>query len=537
VSVYGTAVYGADTYGVPSGVWPFLQVWIGTTREAESLILDDPDRGLLDDATLGDNLGFVWENITESIVDDGVRINRGSTRSQGPYFRYEAGAATFRLVNQDGTFDPTNPSSIYTVAGQTQLRPSLPVRIDATYQGVTYPLFIGYVTQWDVTYPSAGTSVSTVDVACTDAVGVLAAADKAASPEQGSSDTVADRIDRVLDNVGWPVDGRSLEVSATESLRPTTMSQPAWTDILLAVDSFNGYAYAERTGTIVYRTKSSFPRRPSVRFGEDGIAIDDLRVTSDVEQVFNVVKLGRVNSSVVAVEDSDSRALYGLRGFSRSDLLCSTDDQVSESLDYILSQFADLQLRVESVRVSPTDAESASTWQQLLDLEVLTRMATTVSTPDGREIEIEGLVRGISLDVTRFGWRWTLSTTQAPDRGGEFTLDSETDGLLAQFTEFQVQVLTGFYDWLASPVSGYAAVAATVTFEDLIDTITINPFPPYNVIRRNIGALQQYLQTLAWSPSAVFQFNDDLTTTYDDQLSTLVSAVADSPDYPELAAF
>ena len=333
MGVYGSAVYGTDTYGVPSGVWPFLQVWIGTTREAESLILDDPDRGLLDNATLGDNLGFVWENITESIVDDGVRINRGSTRSQGPYFRYEAGAATFRLVNQDGTFDPTNPSSIYTVAGQTQLRPSLPVRIDATYQGVTYPLFIGYVTQWDVTYPSAGTSVSTVNVACTDAVGVLAAADKAQSPEQGSSDTVAGRIDRVLDNVGWAEDGRSLEVSATESLQSTTMSQPAWTDILLAVDSFNGYAYAERTGTIVYRTKSSFPRRPSVRFGEDGIAIDDLRVTSDVEQVFNVVKLGRVNSTVVAVEDSDSRALYGLRGFSRSDLLCSTDDQVSESLD------------------------------------------------------------------------------------------------------------------------------------------------------------------------------------------------------------
>ena len=333
MGVYGSAVYGTDTYGVPSGVWPFLQVWIGTTREAESLILDDPDRGLLDNATLGDNLGFVWENITESIVDDGVRINRGSTRSQGPYFRYEAGAATFRLVNQDGTFDPTTPSSIYTVAGQTQLRPSLPVRIDATYQGVTYPLFIGYVTQWDVTYPSAGTSVSTVDVACTDAVGVLAAADKAASPEQGSSDTVAGRIDRVLDNVGWAEDGRSLEVSATESLQSTTMSQPAWTDILLAVDSFNGYAYAERTGTIVYRTKSSFPRRPSVRFGEDGIAIDDLRVTSDVEQVFNVVKLGRVNSTVVAVEDSDSRALYGLRGFSRSDLLCSTDDQVSESLE------------------------------------------------------------------------------------------------------------------------------------------------------------------------------------------------------------
>jgi hypothetical protein len=524
VSVYGTAVYGADTYGVPSGVWPFLQVWIGTTRESESLVLDDPDRGVLDDATLGDNLGFVWDNVTDDVVDQGVSINRGSTRSQGPYFRFEAGAASFQLVNQGGKYDPTNSSSIYTVAGQTQLRPSLPIKIEATYQGEVYPMFIGYVSKWDVTYPSVGASVSTVDVVCTDVVGVLSAADKAESPQQGAGDTVAARIDRVLDNVGWPADGRQFESSTTESLQATTMSQSAWTDILLAVDSFNGYVFADRTGTLVYRTKSSFPRRPSVRFGENGISIDDLRVTSDVEQVYNSVKLGRVGATVVAVEDSNSRALYGLRGYNRSDLLCATDDQVSQSLDYVLSQFADLQLRVEAVRVSATDADSASTWQALLGIEVLTRMATTVVTPDAREIEIEGLLRGLSLTVTRFGWSWVLSTTQAPDRGGEFTLDSETDGVLAPFTGFQVQVLSGWYQWLATS-TGLAPGASTLTFNNLSSG-------------SSVGTLREYLAiTLGWSIQEAIRFDSELCEVYSAEFDRLISSVVNSLDYPELAAF
>ncbi|MGA1076458.1 MAG: hypothetical protein ACO307_15200, partial [Ilumatobacteraceae bacterium] len=330
MALYGIDRYGSATYGPPSEAWPYLQVFIGTSRESDSLILDDPDRGILDDATLGDNLGFAWESVANYVTDSGVVINRGSTRSQGPYFRYEAGRASFTLVNQDGAFDPTNTTSPYFIGGVSQLRPSLPVKVEALFKGVTYTLFVGYVDRWEVTYPGAGNTTSVVEVSCTDIVGVLAAADPLESVAQGTGDTVAARIDRILDKVGQGDEVRDFDVATTETLQATTMAQAAWTDILLAADSFNGYVYADRAGVLQYRTKSNFPRAASVNFGEGGIPVEGLHITSDVEQVYNVVKLGRAGSSVVAVEDTTSRALYGLRGFQRGDLICTDDDQVSQ---------------------------------------------------------------------------------------------------------------------------------------------------------------------------------------------------------------
>lgn len=535
MALYGIDRYGVGTYGPPSDAWPYLQVFIGTSRESESLILDDAERGILDDATLGDDLGFTWETVTNDVLDQGVSINRGSTRNQGPYFRYEAGTASFSLVNQDGRYDPTNTASPYFLGGVTQLRPSLPVKIEALYQGVVYPLFIGYVDRWEVTYPGRGTTTSTVSVTCNDIVGVLAVADKPESPEQGADDTVAARLDRIFDNIGLADDVRDFQVDTLETLQSTNLARDAWTEALVTADSFNGYLYADRVGTLRYRTKSSFPRSPSVRFGDGGIPVEGARITSDVEQVYNVVKLGRVYSTVGAVEDIDSRALYGLRGYSRSDLICTTDEQVANSLDYVLSQFSDLRLRVEAINVTAADTDDPTKWQALLGLDVLTRVATTITTPDARQVSVEGLVRGITLRAGRFTWDWTISTTQAPDRGGNFTLDSDTDGLLAVFTNQQVQVLTGWYEWLATE-SDYAAVASTLTFNDLsfLEVIFGSPTVGYLILL----TLRDYLtDELGWTEQEATRFDRDFGRFYSDEWTRLISSVADLPDYPTLAAF
>lgn len=535
MGLYGIDRYGTGTYGPPSEAWPYLQVFIGTSRESEALILDDPDRGILDDATLGDDIGFVWETITADVLDQGVTINRGSTRSQGPYFRYEAGTATFSLVNQDGRYDPTNTTSEYFIGGVSQLRPSLPVKVEALYRGIVYPLFIGYVDRWEVTYPGRGTTTSTVNVTCNDIVGVLAAADKPESPEQGTGDTVAARLDRIFDNVGLADDLRDFQVDTLETLQATNLARDAWTDALLAADSFNGYLYAERAGVLKYRTKSSFPRAASVRFGEGGIPIEGARITSDVEQVYNVVKLGRAESTVGAVQDDQSRALYGLRGYSRSDLICTTDEQVSQSLDYVLSQFSDLQLRVEAINVTAADTDDPSKWAALLGMEVLTRIATTINTPDGREVAVDGLVRGLTLRASRFTWDWTISTTQAPNRGGNFTLDADPEGVLAVFTNEQVQVLTSWYEWLSTE-SSYAPTASTLTFNDLLWLEVVFGFPTIGF--SILLTLRDYLtDELGWTTQEATRFDREFGKFYRDEWTRLISSVATLPTYPELAAF
>ena len=462
--------------------YPSPVVQIGTSIGSGSLTLDDPTEGLLDTGTLGDALGYVWSDITADVrASQGVNINRGSTRGQGPYFRYEAGRASFSLDNRTGVYDPfnlgelTSTTSVYgtatygsgvygsgtttvygtgtygtgvygsggydvgsvawtggspfTVAGRTLLRPGLPVRISAELNGDTFDLFVGFVDTWGVTYPANAVD-SVVNVTAYDAAGMLSAADPNASPAQGAGENAGHRINRVLDNVSWSDTLRTVDTDTADSLQPTTMARSAWTEILLVADSTNGYLFVDRSGAPTFSSKSRFPRRPDMSFGVGGVPVRNLRVSSDADQVYNVVKLARAGGVEQSLEDETSKAENRLRGYARSDLVLDTDDQVMVSVEYVLSQFKDWRLRIEGFEPVLTGESDNGLWVDMLRLDMLTRHSASFMTTDGRNVTDEGLVRGLSLSIRPFDWRWVVSTVRAPQALGQFTLDDLADGVL-----------------------------------------------------------------------------------------------------------
>ena len=409
---------------------PTALVQIGTAVGSGSLILDDAAEGLLDTAVLGDALGYVWADITAHLrAADGISINRGSTRNQGPYFRYEAGRASFVVDNRDGLFDPFNLAGTYVAGGKSLLRPGLPVRIQADYEGTIFTLFVGFVDAWDVSFP-ANAFDSIVDVTAYDSAGVFAAADQGAAGEQGAGENAGERINRVLDNIGWDEGLRNIEAGTTDALQPTTLAQPAWTEMLLTADSVNGYLFVDRFGAPTFQSRSNFPRTPTQFFGTGGNPIRNLKISSDADQVFNVIKFARTGGSVQVAQDAVSQAENRVRGYARSDLIVNSEDQVLGSANYVLSQHKDLVLRVEGFDPVLSDTSAAALWADMLRLDMLSRHSSSFITTDGRAIVDEGLVRGLALKITPFDWRWTISSAQAPDPLGSFTLDSVFDGIL-----------------------------------------------------------------------------------------------------------
>src|SRR5665213_1405954 len=75
------------------------------------------------------------------------------------------------LTNQDGRFSPWNTGSPYYVVGSVLgLVPGHPVRIQATWLGITHNVFYGYVKGW---VPAYGMTKSDITLQCYDVLALL----------------------------------------------------------------------------------------------------------------------------------------------------------------------------------------------------------------------------------------------------------------------------------------------------------------------------------------------------------------------------
>lgn len=468
--------------------WPTLTVRIATSASTDAFTLDDDPRGELANLStddlygLGDTFGRTWSDITTSVRSDaGIRINRGSTRQQGPFFVFESGQLQFELDDRSGDFDPLNLDGPYVSAGVSQLIPGLPVTVSATHAGTTWVLFTGYVDSWNKTYPGEGNTDSVVQVMASDPAAYL----QKALPNQvaavGSGEYVHQRLDRLMDAVSWPTDQRNLDDRGTVQLLPTEQTDEVWTEMQSAATSVNGYLFVSVDGIVVYRDRSSFPVTNDVTLGEGmDLPVVDLELANDWDQIYNVVRLQRPEGAVQQLRDETSVARFGTRAFTRNDMWQNSDGAVADSAEIVLTQSKDQRLRLDGAVVEPDDTYSNDQWAAMLGLELLTRIGSTIETTDGRTVSNDGLVRGVQLSVAPYRWSWRVSTIAAPDRGGNFTLDDLGVGLLADWTPEQRRIIAEYYIWM----SGYSPFPGT-TFSEGLDAMiyafswTMRPFSEY----------------------------------------------------------
>jgi hypothetical protein len=457
--------------------WPTLAIKIATSAPLEAFTLDDATEGRLADPPtivgypLGGTFGKEWTEITTDVLhESGVEIIRGSSSQQGPYFRTEAGRCTFTLDNRSGDYDPLNLTSPYVAGGVSQLLPGVPVNIEATYEGAVFSLFVGYVEKWDVTYPGEANTTSIVEVSAVDSVALLQAANKPEVEAIGAGDYTYQRIGRLLDRADWPAAQRDLGTNTETSCLATTMTESPWAELLTTADSANGYLFVTVDGVVTYRSRGSFPRTPEIVIGAGtDLPVVSLQLSNDWDQIYNRISLAKNEGVQQSVFDESSVSLFGTRTFERSDLICLTDDQVADSAALLLSQYGNQVLRLDGIELQPDDTYSGAAWGNLLRMEFLRHIEAAFQSTDGRDITAAGLVRGIKLSARPLRWVWQLSTTRTPDTAGDFTLDDDSLGLLAGYLDSEIELITGYYEFL---VAQYGQATA----DSLFTTYGLNDF-------------------------------------------------------------
>lgn len=395
-ALYGTATFGTSTFG-PDANWTDISAYV---RRVETL------------RRFGREVG-AWET----------------------------GTATIVLDNRTGRFDPDNLAGPYVTAGVTQIRPWRPVRIRATYAGVTYDVFRGYILSWPETYP--GQADSEITVACVDEFGLIARFDGLEQAPVGAGEQSGRRIHRILDNAAYQ-GTRNIDLGQI-TVQATTLAQNALTEVKLTSDSEGGAVWCEPDGSVTFENRYALienARSNTVQatFGDGGgteIPYTDIVVEYDGDQVHNYVQYARTGGTVQTAADATSRALYGDQSQgNRSDLICETDAQALDLARYHLAVRKDPEKRITSISLAPAQPQRAAVvMPQALGRRVRD-LIRVVRRPTGRPNTItrDVFVSGIAHRFDAGDWRTTFELFSAT--GNQVFSSSRYDAATFDFSVF-----------------------------------------------------------------------------------------------------
>lgn len=424
-------------HGVPIGNddWK-LAVEIAFPAEGASLY----DEALYDTGIYSD---LVWTDVTPFVR--GLSWLRGADAPGG---RPSTGTATITIDNRSGDWYPWN---------NAYYQPGTLFRI-VTFRSMDddwVPQFCGPVEVWGT--GSAGLNADKwITVQLTETVGVLGLIDNnALDTPEGAGETGGQRADRLLNAAVWQW-GFNDEALSAIPVQSTEMSLNRLAELHLTADSTDTYFRSHRSGiamleqqdetmhptstppnesrygAAIYdtneysdpiqwataRTATYYYRRFEIRPDAPGIALpdangrvlaqvvydgDSVQASADPDILVNDARLANVGGVQKVGVDVVSQGKYGIRSYSRNDLITQSGSDVQVLADAIVARRANRSLQVSSARLHRLNGNGPAMW--IIDVSD----PVTVVLPDYKAVE--GKVTGLEHNITAMTPNALLWTT------------------------------------------------------------------------------------------------------------------------------
>lgn len=386
-------------------------------------VIGDPINGVIGSST------FSASEVLEPVVDLSPNTRRITIKRGRNIMRdtYEAGTCTVRVIDQNGDFNPQNPSSPY----YGYLTPLRKVRVSATTPTAQSFLFSGYVTDYKYTYPT-GQELGYVDITCADAFRLFAMANVTTVADATAGQTTGTRIGKILDQVDFPSSMRIIDAGST-----TTQADPATTRSSLAaiqVAEFTeqGAFFVKSGGEVEFKDRDDVVGSLAVapiEFNQTtGIPYSDLRFAFDDKLIINSATMQRVGGSVVSANDPDSIAKYFPHGMNVENLIAQTDAQVQDIADIYVATRKETTIRIDAMTIDLLDP--AVPTDTIIGLEYFDNVEITNIQPDSSTITKTLQVQGLAWDITPNSMNCTVTTLEPIVEG--FIVGSSTYGIIGQ---------------------------------------------------------------------------------------------------------
>jgi len=366
------------------------------------------DIGILGTNVLADNVAVIVD-VSDQI--DTIKTSRGRSALAD---QFQTGTLSLRIIDQNGDFNPQNPASPYFEL----LTPMKKVQITATYNGVTYPIFSGFITSYVTTYPKEDVnSVTYTTIQAVDAQRLAQNAQISTVTGASAGDLSGTRINQILDQINWPASMRDVDAGLTTLQNDPGTARTSLAALQTVTDSEYGAFYVDATGSFVFQDRSvtvgSIAATPTV-FSDTGSGIYYQNVSwilNDV-LVFNKATIIATGLTPQVATNQPSIDKYFLLSYYLDGLLMQTD---AVALDYArayVASRAETSIRCDSIELDLYTPDYNAGIIAALDLDFFDPITVITTQPGGSTLEKTLQIFGVNNVITPNSFKVMFTTLE-----------------------------------------------------------------------------------------------------------------------------
>jgi hypothetical protein len=387
---------------------------------AQAMILD---QGILGTNILADAASVI---VDVSDVVDSIQTKRGRNPQAD---QFQTGTLTMRIVDQNGDFNPQNPSSPY----YNLLTPMRKVQITATYGAITHPIFAGFITTFTTSTPKNALDVVYTTITAVDAFRLAQNAQISTVAGTSAGQLSGTRINALLDAIDWPASMRDVDAGLTTMQADPGTARTSLAAMQTVETSEYGALYVDAAGSFVFQDRSvtagSTGATPTV-FNDNGTDISyfDAVWRLDDTLVYNSASITRTGGTAQTAINQPSIDKYFIHSYNQQNLLMQTDAVALDYAQAYVASRAETSIRCDAIQLDLYTDNYNLGIIAALSLDYFDPVTITTNQPGGSTLTKTLQVFGVAQSITPNSWKTTLTTLEPIIDG--FILDSSIYGLL-----------------------------------------------------------------------------------------------------------
>jgi hypothetical protein len=371
---------------------------------AQAMILGT---GILDVNILGDSAAFIVD------VSDQINYIQTSRGRNALVDQFQTGQLTLRIVDQNGDFNPTNPSGPY----YELLTPMKKVQISATYGATTYSLFSGFITSYVNTQPKDATEVAYTTIQAVDAFRLAQNAQVSTITGASAGNLSGTRINQILDQIDWPATMRDVDAGLTTLQNDPGSPRTSLAAMQTVADSEYGALYVNTDGEFVFQDRAITAGSIGgtvTTFNDNGTGISYANAIWKLDDnlIFNSAQVSRAGGSPQTAINQASIDKYFIHSYNLQDLLMQTD---AVALDYArayVASRAETKVRCDGIELDLYTDNYNSGIIAALELDFFDPIRIVTTQPGGSTLDNTLQIFGVATTITPNSFRVFFTTLE-----------------------------------------------------------------------------------------------------------------------------